>query len=165
MKLFSEQNLHTLFNAGIIIKAIDSIGEITLGILFTFLSAPTINHIILTLFSDELTEQPRDSIWNFLFHGWTGVSGGSQYFLAFLFLGHGAVKLLLVAGLVKDKLWVYPTAAIAFASFAAYQTYHIIISPSPLLSVLTILDVIFVALILIEYRYQKRGPQRALQSL
>lgn len=153
-----EKTLHALFNAGIIVKAIDSLGEIALGLLFYFLGAPTINRIVMAVFGDELTEQPRGAVWNFLFHGWHGVSNGGQYFLAYIFLAHGLAKISLVIGLVKDKMWIYPLAAMTFALFAFYQAYHIIaVSPSLLLSVLTVFDAIFVVLIIHEYRYQKEN--------
>jgi len=156
MNLFSEKNLHTLFNAGIIIKAFDSIGEITLGLSFYFLSTPIINRIIIALFGDELTEQPRDAVWSFLLHNWSGISGNTQYVWAFIFLAHGITKIFLVIGLVKNKLWVFPIAAVAFGVFALYQTYEIIyFMPSLFLEILTVLDVLFIALIIHEYRYRK----------
>jgi uncharacterized membrane protein len=165
MKLFSEKNLHTFFDAGIILKLIDSIGEVILGILFLFVTTDAMNRIASTVFGDEITEQPLRSIWHFVLQSFAQISNNSQDFLAFIFISHGIIKLILIAGLAKDKLWVYPLAAIAFTGFGIYQIYQLTFSPSIILAILTILDAIFIALIIHEYRYQKRHPRTAPQPL
>lgn len=155
MKLFKEKYFRALFNAGIFVKAIDSVGEITLGLFLAF-NPQAINNFVIGLFGDELMEQPRDGIWGFLLHGWNGFSVADQHLWAFIFLAHGITKVFLVIGLMNNKLWTYPVAAFAFASFALYQIYHIINSPSLVLELLTLLDIFFVFLIIHEYRYRKR---------
>jgi len=156
MKIFSEKNLHALFEAGVFLKTCDSVVETTLGLIFYFLSTPTVNRVIFALFGDELTEQPRDFLWNLLLHNFQGLSGSIQSLWAFLFVGHGILKLLLVAGMFKKKLWVYPIAAGVFLFFILYQIYHIFFSPSVILGLLTTYDIIFTLLILHEYRFQRR---------
>jgi uncharacterized membrane protein len=156
------QRLHVLFEAGVLIKAIDSVAEISLGILFLILSPQAVNRIVFFLFGDELTEQPRDALWNFLLHNFSGISAGTQHFWAVIFLAHGLAKILLVAGLVKKRLWIYPLAAATFGCFVIYQAYHLIYAPSLLLEVLTSLDVLFVFLIVREYDYQREKRSRAV---
>jgi uncharacterized membrane protein len=155
-KLFSREHLHAYFNAGIWIKGIDSIGEITIGLLLYF-DPQLITRFIFALFGDELTESPRDGLLYFFFHNWNGFSGGSQYLFAFLFLGHGLTKIFLVTGLVKNKIWVYPIAAFAFFFFAVYQIYEITSSPNLLLGIYSLLDILFVGLIINEYCYKLRA--------
>lgn len=165
MKLFSEKNLHTFFDAGIVLKLIDSIGEVLLGILFIFLDTAAMNRIAIAIFGDETAEQPFQAIWNFTLHSFAQLSNNSQAFLAFIFISHGIIKLILIAGLAKDKLWVYPLAATAFTGFGIYQIYQITFTHSVLITALTILDAIFVMLIIHEYRYQKQRPKRTPQTL
>jgi uncharacterized membrane protein len=43
---------------------------------------------------------------------------------AFYLLSHGLVKVLLVAGLLREKLWAYPASLIVLSAFIAYQTYR-----------------------------------------
>ena len=160
MPLFSRKTFHTIFEAGVLIKAIDSVAEMALGAFFYFLSPRLINNIIFSLSGDELTEKQRDPIWNFFFHHFASVTANTLNFWAFLLIGHGILKLLLVAGLLKNKLWIYPASAIAFSFFALYQAYTLIYAPSALLTVLTLFDVIFIALILHEYSYQKNKRGR-----
>jgi uncharacterized membrane protein len=155
MKLFSQENLHTFFKAGTFIKAVDSVVEITLGSLFYFLSTASVNKIIAAILGDELTEQPRDAIWNILLHGFNSVNASTQALWAFIFIGHGLVKIILVAGLLKKKIWIYPVTAGIFILFIIYQIYHLIYSPSVLLELITFYDIIFTFLIINEYRYHR----------
>lgn len=154
--LISKKRLHILFEAGAVIKAIASLTEITLGILFLTLSSATVNSIIFFITGDELTEVPRDPIWNFLFYGFNGLSTGAQHFWAFIFIAHGLVVMLLVIGLVKEKLSIYPFAAVLFGCLLAYQIFHIAYTHSLLLSLLSIFDALFIWLIIQEYQYQRR---------
>ena len=151
-----KEKLHTFFEAGVIVKAIDSIGEITLGILFFTVSSQTVNGVISFIFGDELTEQPRDLIWRILLHNFNGISPSSQSFWAILFVTHGVIKIILLFGLIKKKLWIYLFAAFAFGGFVVYQTFHIIFSSSSLvLALLTLVDAAFTVLIIYEYQYQR----------
>jgi uncharacterized membrane protein len=156
MKRLSEENLHRLFKAGTILKAIDSVIETALGVSFIFLSTATINAVIFAITGDELIEQPRDAIWNLFFHNFNGLTHDFQIVLAFLFIGHGILKLLLVAGMKAGRIWIYPVAAAVFAGFIGYQVYHITFSFSIILILMTLYDAAFTALIIHEYRYQKR---------
>lgn len=165
MKWFGENNIRTLFDAGIIFKFIDGIGEIILGILFLFVNTDAMNRVAAAIFGDEIIEQPLRAIWGFVMQSFAQISNNSQVFLAFIFISHGIVNLILVVGLAKDKLWVYPLAAVIFTGFGLYQIYQITIAPSNILTILTILDAIFIALIIHEYRYEKRRPKRARRSV
>ena len=153
-----KKKLHILFEAGALLKAVTSVTEIVLGILFLTLSSQTVNKIIYFVTGDELTEQPRDPIWNFFFHGFNGLSTDVQHFWAIIFIAHGLVVMLLVIGLVKEKLSIYPFAAILFACLLLYQIIHIIYVHSLLLSLLSIFDTLFIWLIIQEYQYQKNIP-------
>lgn len=155
MKDSLKNDLHWLFEAGAIIKALDGIAEFTLGLFFFFASAPTVNGLIYSLTGDELTEQPRDWIVQILFHSWAGFSASAQIFWAIIFLGNGIIKSLLVLALFKEKFNAYPYIALAFSLLAGYQIYHIIGSPSLILSLLTVFDIIFIVLIILEYRFQR----------
>ena len=154
VSMFRER-LHILFEASAFIKAASSTAEIILGILFFTLNPQVVNKILFFILGDELTEQPRDPIWNFLFHGFTGLSAGSQHFWAVIFITHGVAIMLLVIGLIEKRLWIYPSAAIIFGCFAIYQICHIIYSPSIILSLFEVFDILFIWLITWEYHYQR----------
>lgn len=158
--LFSEKYLHTYFDAGILLKAVYSVGEIILGFAFLFLNTEALHTIAGMVFGDEIQEFPLKPIWDFLVHSFSVISNNSQNFLAFIFLGHGIIKIILIVGLAKEKFWVFPLAGIAFTLFGIYQIYQLTFAFSILLLVLTIIDALFVALIIHEYRYQKKSSPR-----
>jgi uncharacterized membrane protein len=61
-----------------------------------------------------------------------------------------------VASLFRERLWAYPAAIVVFALFIAYQMYRYALGPSISMLVLSVLDVIVIALTWLEYRRLKR---------
>lgn len=161
MKGAIKYDLHWLFEAGAILKAIDGITEFALGLFFFFAAAPMVNGLIISLTGDELTEQPRDWLVQLLFHGWSGFSVSAQEFWAVIFIGNGIIKSLLVLALFKEKFNAYPSIIAAFAALAGYQVYHLIGSPSIILSAITVFDIIFILLVVQEYRFQRAKSRAA----
>lgn len=156
MKFLSEKNYRFFFDISVLIKAVVSVGEIALGIVFYAVSTETVNKIIFFVIGAETAEQPRDLLWNYLLHGFQGLTPETQSFWAFILLSHGVVKIFLVYGLLNNKLWAYPSSAVVFALFAIYQAYSMFFFPSFFLGLLTVFDVVLVFLILHEYRYKRR---------
>lgn len=152
------KQVHILFEAGMVIKGLDSLIEFTVGVMLSVLSLQTVNTIIFRAFGDELTERPRDPIISFLFHGFNGLSASSQTFWASILLASGTAKILLVLGLYSGKKWIYPIAAAVFGIFAIFEIRHILHYPSILLGAFTIFDIIFIALILNEYQFKLAKP-------
>jgi uncharacterized membrane protein len=80
-------------------------------------------------------------------------------------LSHGIVKLFLVVGLLRNKLWAYPAAIVVFVLFIAYQLYRLSSAPSPLLVLLTVFDVVVIGLTWHEYRIVLGLKQAALRGV
>lgn len=70
------------------------------------------------------------------------------------------VKLFIVYNILKKKYWAYPLAIVAFSAFAIYQTYLYISSPSIIMAILIVMDVVTAILTYIEYRNIK-NPKAA----
>jgi uncharacterized membrane protein len=151
-----ERELHDAFEVGVIIKGLDGIAELIGGFLLLFISGETIQNIFLFFARHELAEDPKDLVANYLLHLIGGLSIQTQLFYGWLFIIHGAVKVFLVAGLVRGKLWAYPAAIAAFLLFVLYQLYQISFSHSWLLVIITVIDVIVIALTVHEYLRVKR---------
>ncbi len=66
------------------------------------------------------------------------------------------VKLLLVAGLLRDRMWAYPASLAVLGAFMAYQLYRYSYTDSVGLLVLTAFDVVVVGLVWHEYRLVRR---------
>jgi|SRR6185437_15227337 len=158
-KLLEEKGLHDAFEIGVVLKGLDGIAEFVGGFLLLFISPGTIQNIFLFFARHEFTEDPRDFVANSLLHFVQGFSAQSLFY-AWLFIIHGAVKIVLVAGLLKNKLWAYPSAAVAFSLFVLYQVYQMTFDYSPLLLIITIIDVFVIGLTVHEYKEVKAARRR-----
>ena len=152
-KFFTEKNIHLIFEISLFIKGFDAILETIAGILAYFVTQEFLIDIVQTIAAGELAEDPRDAVVNAIIHLIHQYSTGTQYFVAFYLMIHGAVKLWLVIGLLRQKLWYYPTALVIFFLFIVYQLYQFTFNHSAWLLVLTVLDVIVIILTVHEYRY------------
>jgi uncharacterized membrane protein len=131
------------------------------GLLLLFLTPTTINGILFFFIRGELKEDPTDLVANLLLHTTGQVVQAKLAAGAFLIV-HGAVKLLLVAGLAANKLWSYPTAIAVFAEFTIYQIFQLWHQSSLFLGTVTLLDMIVVLLIFWEYRQVRMAARLAL---
>ncbi|GAA3634216.1 DUF2127 domain-containing protein [Microlunatus ginsengisoli] len=89
-----------------------------------------------------------------------GLAFGAYYLLA-----HGLVKIVLVAALLRNKLWAYPVMITVLAGFVLFQCYELSQRPSVGLVVLTVFDVAVIGLTVREYgRQRQRRQQRAIDA-
>lgn len=147
--------LHISFEIALILKALNSLCEIIGGILLAFLTPEAMNHVISILTQSELTEDPRDLIANSLLRMSGSFSISSQHFGMFYLLSHGISKMILVVLLWKGKLWAYPLSVVLLLIFILYQVYRYMVTPSVMMVLLTVLDLIVVLLTLKEYKKRK----------
>lgn len=155
MKL-SEKFYHRSFEVGLIIKGLIALGELIAGTLVLFVSPERISQFVYSLGGVEFLEDPHDIFWKLIGTGLKDFTATSQGVWAFILLSHAIVKIILLAGLWENKrLWYYPVSAIVFAGFVVYQLYQISLTPSILLWIITVVDLIVIALILHEYKRRK----------
>mgnify|MGYP001590762921 CR=1 FL=1 len=154
----SEKKIHLIFVLSVLLKALNGILEIILGVLLLFTSA--IAGLVQTLVKGELIEDPSDLVANtiqnflpFLTH--------SEYFVAIYLLSHGVIKIFLVVGLLRNKLWAYSAAIVVFALFIVYQLYRYSFTHSIWLILLTIFDLFVIWLTWHEYRIIRQNVQKS----
>lgn len=155
--LFKEATVHLFFEASLLVKGAFALFEIAGGIIAYFISQRFLLDLMTEITQDELREDPRDFVANYLLHQAQHFSLSAQNFAAFFLLSHGIVKLWLIAGLLREKLWYYPTAIVVFALFIVYQLYRFSFTHSFLLLVITALDAVIIGLTWHEYRYLRRS--------
>ena len=156
MRFLPEKDYHELFRIGILVKAADGIIEAIVGAFIYFADYTVVNAVLLSVFRDEIAENPRDPMWNYFISEWHRFLLSSHTFWGLLFIAHGAVKFFLSVALLKKYLWAYPTAAVIFAIFVGYEIFSLTIRPSLFLWLITIFDAIVVILIIHEYRHAKK---------
>ena len=151
-KFEARRILHRFFEIGILIKGVDGGLELIGGLLLVFLSPSAINRVLLFFVEGELKEDPNDFFANLLVHVTRSAIDAKIPASIFLIV-HGVVKLGLVGGLATHRLWSYPAAIIVFAGLTLFQLYQLGQQYSPFLGVVTVLDVIVIVLVILEYRY------------
>ncbi len=149
---------HYAFRVSIILKGIESLLELISGALLLFVNASAIQNFIYNLFAKELVEDPHSFIATTVVHWASQFSSGVEWFLALYFLSHGIIKSGLLVGLWYEKIKLYPIAIGIFVLFIVYQIYKYIISPSGWLIYLTVLDLIFIWLAILEWKHLKEKP-------
>jgi len=155
--------LDRTFRIGLVLKGLDGLLEVIGGTLLLFLSPHAIQHIIRALTAHELSEDPHDRIANYLLHSTSHLNTGITIYGAIYLLAHGISKVVLVALVLRDKLWAYPWLMALLLLFIAYQLYQITaVRFSVGLTALTVFDAALVWLTWLEYR-GRRAQQRRRQ--
>lgn len=151
-----EKTLHRVFLVSIWIKALVGIGQVVAGVLLLLVKQAALTAFMLRATAPELSEDPHDWLANLLrtsAHDW---GSGTQWFASVYLIVHGLIKVLLVAGLLRRQTWSYPVSMWVLGAFIAYQLYRYSFTHSIWLILLTVLDVVVVALIYHEYRLRMR---------
>jgi uncharacterized membrane protein len=156
-KFLDEKRIHLIFEVSLFLKGIFALFEIAGGIIAYLLPPHVLLGVVATLTQQELAEDPRDMIANYLLHSAQHLSLGTKEFAAIYLLSHGAIKLWLIVGLLREKLWYYPVAMIVFGLFIAYQLYRFSFTHSAFLLLITAIDIAVIILTWHEYRYLRRN--------
>lgn len=147
-----ERRIHEIFEISVLLKGAHALIECVGGILLALVSTQAITDFVARATQYELGEDRNDLVATRLLDWAQGFSIETQHFYAFYLLSHGVVKLLLVIGLLREKLWAYPASLIVLGLFIAYQFYRYSFTHSPALIVLSLFDIFVMALVWHEYQ-------------
>lgn len=154
--ILEEKKIFWFFEVGIWLKGLNALTEIIGGLLILLINKTSIILFALKITQNELSDDPKDFVANFIVNSISNFSSGSQIFFSTYLLLHGLVKIFLVINLLKNRLWAYPASVVGFGFFIIYQIYRYSFTHSVWLLALTVFDIIVVALIWHEYRLRKR---------
>jgi uncharacterized membrane protein len=152
----NENRIHRIFQVSVLLKGAHAVIECIAGVALAFVSTDTIANLVNELTQDELVQDPNDFIATHLLALAQNFSVETKHFYAFYLLIHGIVKLLLVVGLLRNKLWSYPASLIVLGLFIVYQLYRFSYTHGAGLVVLTVFDIVVMILIWHEYRLVQR---------
>lgn len=147
--------LDRVFAIGIVLKGLNGLFELIGGVLLLLVTPTQIHGIIRVLTQGELSEDPDDYVASRLLQTGDGLTGPGVLFGAAYLLIHGIVKVVLVAALLRNKVWAYPWMIAVLLAFIGYQTYRIVLTPAVPLIALTVFDLAIAALTWREYRRQR----------
>jgi uncharacterized membrane protein len=151
-----EKRIHQIFAVSVSLKGLHALFEIISGIALYLTSTETIVGWISNWSNREIAEERHDWIANHMLLFAQGFSVEKHHFYAFYLLSHGLVKIVLVYGLLKEKLWAYPASFVVFGLFIAYQLYRYSFTHDLGLIVLSIFDLFVIALAAHEYRLLRK---------
>ncbi|MHB8348487.1 MAG: DUF2127 domain-containing protein [Acidiferrobacterales bacterium] len=155
-RFLSERTIHFVFRVILWVKGLFALTEIAGGVTAFFVRRQFLVGVASAITQGELAEDPHDLIANFLLHSAEHLSISTQQFTAYYLLSHGLVKLWLIVGLLRERLWYYPTALVVFGLFILYQLYRFDSTHSPWLLLITVIDLVVIALTWHEYRFRGR---------
>ena len=155
--VIAERNFHRAFEIGVLLKGAHALIECLGGLALAVVSTGWIVGTIGRLTQAELIEDPHDFLATHLAAFAGQFSASTQNFYAFYLLSHGVVKLALVVGLLKGKLWAYPASLVVLLFFIAYQVYRYSYTHSLGLVVLTLFDLLVMYLVWHEYRVVRQA--------
>ncbi|HVR82263.1 MAG TPA: DUF2127 domain-containing protein [Luteimonas sp.] len=150
-----EEALHDFFLISVWIKGLVGLIQAVAGVLLLFVTQQALTAFVLYLTTPELSEDPHDLIATLLKSSAEHWGAGTQLFASIYLITHGAIKILLVAALLRKKMWSYPVSMWVLGAFIVYQCYRYTLTHSVWLVLLTALDVVVVFLIFHEYRMRK----------
>ena len=137
-----ERRVHQIFAVSVSLKGLHALLEIAGGIALYGFSADAIARWLDEIDRGGLVARYFDL--------------SEQHFYAFYLLSHGLVKVVLVYGLLKEKLWAYPASFVVFGAFIAYQLYRYSFTNDFSLILLSIFDLFVIALAVHEYRLLRK---------
>ena len=147
--------IHRIFKAGIYLKGLNGLLEVIGGTLLFFVHPDMLNNFVRIITQDELSEDAKDFIANYLVQSAHNLSLSSELFGGIFLLSHGLIKIGLIIALLKQKKWAYPLAIGVFGAFILYQMYRFSLSHSIWMIFLSVLDLFVIVLTYLEYRRLK----------
>ena len=148
---------HTLFLLSVWSKGIASLIETSGGLLLLVIPQAALKAFVIFLTAPELAEDPTDRVASLLRHLIRELGADTKLFTSAYLIVHGVIKVFLVAGLLRRRLWSYPISLWFLAGFIAYQAYRFFLTHSLWMIALTVVDLIVAFLIWRDYQARKHG--------
>jgi uncharacterized membrane protein len=162
MARLTERRIHQIFEISVLLKGVHALLECITGVALALVSTEAIVRWMTWFTQDEFIEDPHDFVATQLLHMAQNFSVSTKNFYVFYLLGHGVVKLFLVIGLLRDKMWAYPASLVTLGVFILYQVYRFSYTYSAGLVLLTIFDLFVIYMIWHEYRLVRQYPGGAV---
>ena len=155
--------LDLAFLIGVAVKGLDALSELLLGVPLLFFSHAQLDSLARSVTAEELTEDPHDLVANLLLHTAAHAGHGTLLFVALYLIVHGVVKLAIIAALIWGAERIYPWAIGALVAFTVFQLVEFVLHPSVSVALLTVLDIVIIALTWREWR-QHRSLRETLAT-
>lgn len=156
MALFTRANRDLVwdwvFLVGVLLKALDGLLELVVGIPAVFLTADQVAALGDRLTARELAHDPHDLIATMILRESHRLSHDTLLIAGIYLIVHGVVKLAIVAALILGSRRVYPWAIGALSILLVVQLVDLVMKFSVGVLVLTLIDVAIIVLTVREWR-------------
>jgi uncharacterized membrane protein len=152
----NERRIHGLFVLSVGLKGFYALVEMASGIALFAVAHDSIINFLGRFITDERLQDPKDWVASTAIKLAQGFSLETQHFYAFYLFTHGLLKMAVVVGLLREKLWAYPACFVVFSAFIAYQLYRYSFTHDIGLVLLSILDCFVILLAWHEYRLLRK---------
>lgn len=152
----NEKRIHGLFVLSVGLKGFYALVEMASGVALYLVAHQSIINLLNRFMSDERLRDPQDWVASTVLKVAQSFSLETQHFYAFYLFTHGLLKLAVVVGLLREKLWAYPACFVVFSAFIAYQLYRYSFTHDLGLVLLSVLDAFVIALAWHEYRLLRK---------
>ncbi|MGE5180477.1 MAG: DUF2127 domain-containing protein [Acidobacteriota bacterium] len=150
------QTSHRLFVIASGVKLLDGVLELAGAVLALVVSQAAAERFLRLTVLPALTLEPDDPISRHARAFVEHITGPGRAF-TIVYLGvHGLVKVVLVACVLRDKLWAFPVMLVVLGLFIAYQAYHLVVQPTLGMGILTAFDLLVMGLVWHEWHAVRR---------
>jgi len=156
VKSIQQVSEHKLFQILMYIKALFGFIESTTGIILLIAGSRSLTRFVQWIFGQELLRDPTDPIGNFFMNLAQTLSLRMHIFFGVYLIVHGFIHVSVVLALIHKKRWAFKLAGIVLTLFMMYQIYQLIRSFSIVLFIFTIIDIIILSLLKVEYDRLKK---------
>ncbi len=147
---------HELFEAGVALKAFNSVWEILAGGLLLSNVHGTLTRWLVSLSDATIFGYRHAAPVGHFVHTQAAhlAVDSTRLFVGAYLLFHGLVNAFMAYYLFRNRLWAYPVAMALVSIFFLYQLYHLYRVPSWTLGLVSIFDLAFIFLTWHEYKHQ-----------
>lgn len=160
----ADRRIQSAFEVGVVLKAFGALIECASGLALYLVSIAWLTGLATAVAGHELIGHPDDRIANVLMNWAANFHAGGKTFAGLYLFSHGLVKLVLMLALLRNLKWAFPASLAVMSLFVAYQVYRMTFAVSIGLVLLTLFDLVVIALIWREYR-MIRGRVAAAEPL
>ena len=154
MEIQEDKEVYQVFFWSILVKGAISLAELVVGTALLFIPSTLIISWALVI----LQYIPVATLQNSLMQEVATYTSGTVAFVAFYLLSRGLIKVFLIVGLLRNKLWAYPASLVVLAVLVVYQLYQLISSYSLILIAITVFDLFVMYFIWREWRIVDPKP-------
>lgn len=151
-----EKQIYQLFKWSILIKGAISVAEVIVGALVMFIPVSVImwmaDYVVANIFAGDTQNFFAAEILS----NAEALAGIGTLIIGAYLIARGGIKLGLIIGLLKNKLWAYPWSLIVIGLLVVFQVYELFKTLHLGIIFVTIFDLIVLYLIWREWNIVKR---------